>query len=148
MTTKTYVSDEAGKMVELKPNRDWTGLKKHKKTYLPDTMGMATDKPVKKACWCVINRDHSVKIAEYYTTNNRKIVMEYDPEAPCVSCGYAVESASMGGTAVCGWCDVGGPERRVEYERWKKELKGRLDKAFEDIKKNDKHRPNKNSFTD
>lgn len=33
--------------------------------------------------------------------------IEYDEEAPCVSCGEPVLAASMGGTALCPSCDLG-----------------------------------------
>ena len=32
---------------------------------------------------------------------------EYDDESPCIVCGEPVTSASMGGTAICPWCDTG-----------------------------------------
>ena len=34
-------------------------------------------------------------------------VIEYDADAPCWSCDLPVESASMGGTVICSWCDCG-----------------------------------------
>jgi hypothetical protein len=34
-------------------------------------------------------------------------VVEYDNEAPCRVCGEPVVYASMGGTDVCQWCDMG-----------------------------------------
>jgi len=33
--------------------------------------------------------------------------IEYDETAPCLMCGLPVESASMGGTVICPWCDCG-----------------------------------------
>lgn len=53
----------------------------------------------------------------------------YDENAPCRLCGYPVMYASMGGTDVCPWCDLGkprpelGPEVKAEYERQKKWLR-------------------------
>ena len=32
---------------------------------------------------------------------------EYDPNAPCICCGLRVGDPSMGGTAICSWCDCG-----------------------------------------
>jgi len=37
-------------------------------------------------------------------TNNRN---SYDKNAPCVCCGEPVIAASMGGTNLCPWCDMG-----------------------------------------
>ena len=34
-------------------------------------------------------------------------IVEYDEDTPCIICGEAVIGASMGGTAICGACDLG-----------------------------------------
>ena len=34
-------------------------------------------------------------------------LIEFDADAPCSLCGLPVESASMGGTAICPSCDCG-----------------------------------------
>jgi hypothetical protein len=33
--------------------------------------------------------------------------VEYDADAPCIICGEPVIGASMGGTVICGSCDLG-----------------------------------------
>jgi len=33
--------------------------------------------------------------------------IEYDEQAPCLSCGEPVHNASMGGTVICPSCDLG-----------------------------------------
>lgn len=33
--------------------------------------------------------------------------VEYDADAPCIVCGEPVIGASMGGTVICGSCDLG-----------------------------------------
>lgn len=47
--------------------------------------------------------------ATYYKDTYMKepFVVEYDDEKPCIVCGEPVISASMGGTAICPWCDMG-----------------------------------------
>jgi hypothetical protein len=42
-----------------------------------------------------------------YQTPNGPRTIEYNENAPCVMCELPVVSASMGGTAVCPWCDCG-----------------------------------------
>lgn len=42
-----------------------------------------------------------------YKTAEGPIEVEYDPEAPCIWCGLPVFEASVGGTALCPWCDTG-----------------------------------------
>lgn len=37
----------------------------------------------------------------------KEVDLEYDPMAPCINCGLTVVNASVGGTAVCCWCDIG-----------------------------------------
>ncbi len=39
------------------------------------------------------------------TYGNR--VVEYDADAPCIICGEQVIGASIGGTVICGHCDMG-----------------------------------------
>ena len=34
-------------------------------------------------------------------------IIEYDEDNPCIICGEPVIGASMGGTAICGACDLG-----------------------------------------
>jgi len=48
-----------------------------------------------------------MKTATYTGMDGKKIKVEYDEEAPCIWCGLPVESASMGGTNLCPWCDCG-----------------------------------------
>jgi len=61
--------------------------------------------------------------------------MEYDENAPCISCGLPVISASMGGTAVCSWCDsgVGRDGKQLSY----KETIERQKRANESLAKNE-----------
>ena len=42
-----------------------------------------------------------------YRTDHGDLTIEYDPESPCIHCGLPVVEASVGGTAVCPWCDMG-----------------------------------------
>jgi len=43
-----------------------------------------------------------------YTVHGGEVVeIEYDENAPCVSCGLPVVAASMSGTKFCSWCDMG-----------------------------------------
>jgi hypothetical protein len=48
-----------------------------------------------------------MKSATYRGLDGKDFTVEYDPNAPCVSCGQPVLAASMGGTAICCWCDCG-----------------------------------------
>jgi hypothetical protein len=48
-----------------------------------------------------------MKTATYRGLDGKERIVEYDPEAPCISCGLSVVSASMAGTRVCPWCDCG-----------------------------------------
>jgi len=48
-----------------------------------------------------------MKTATYTGMDGKKIKVEYDEKAPCIWCGLPVESASMGGTNLCPWCDCG-----------------------------------------
>ena len=45
--------------------------------------------------------------ATYTDLDGKDFTIEYDPEAPCWCCGKPVVAASMGGTAICPWCDMG-----------------------------------------
>ena len=47
------------------------------------------------------------KTAEYTNLDDTKRVVEYDSNTPCLMCGLPVEEASVGGTAICPWCDMG-----------------------------------------
>lgn len=49
------------------------------------------------------------RTATYYKDSQMRqpVTIEYDDETPCKSCGEPVVSASMGGTAICPWCDMG-----------------------------------------
>lgn len=47
------------------------------------------------------------KTAIYRNPDGTEKKIEYDPEAPCIYCGYPVEEASVGGTVVCPACDMG-----------------------------------------
>ena len=61
-----------------------------------------------------------MKIATYTDIKGIQFSVEYDENAPCRICGYPVIDASMGGTDVCPWCDMG-QERpsklRIEYQQ-------------------------------
>ena len=48
-----------------------------------------------------------MKIAIYRGLDGKKIEIEYDETAPCLICGEPVMGASMGGTLICPWCDMG-----------------------------------------
>lgn len=48
-----------------------------------------------------------MKKAKYRTLEGKEIEVEYDENAPCSICGEPVMSASMGGTSICPWCDMG-----------------------------------------
>lgn len=45
--------------------------------------------------------------ATYTGRDGKEFSVEYDPDAPCISCGLPVIGASMAGTKVCPWCDCG-----------------------------------------
>ena len=47
------------------------------------------------------------KTATYTNLDGTERIVEYDSNTLCVMCGLPVEEASMGGTAVCPWCDCG-----------------------------------------
>ena len=48
-----------------------------------------------------------MKSATYTLLDGSKRAIDYDENAPCVQCGLPVIEASVGGTAVCPWCDMG-----------------------------------------
>lgn len=48
-----------------------------------------------------------IRTARYSLTDGGTADIEYDDEAPCLMCGLPVMGASVGGTAVCSWCDCG-----------------------------------------
>ncbi len=48
-----------------------------------------------------------MKQATYRLVGGGEVTVDYDPEAPCRICGEPVVDASMGGTDVCPWCDIG-----------------------------------------
>ena len=48
-----------------------------------------------------------MKTATYRGLDGKGFTVEYDPESPCIHCGLPVVEASVGGTAVCPWCDMG-----------------------------------------
>jgi len=48
-----------------------------------------------------------MKTAVYQKIGGGELKIEYDENAPCIICGEPVIEASMGGTAICPWCDCG-----------------------------------------
>ena len=48
-----------------------------------------------------------LKKAVYRTLQGDDLVVEYDCNASCRMCGLPVVEASVGGTDVCPWCDMG-----------------------------------------
>ncbi len=48
-----------------------------------------------------------MKVIEYKTIDGSTMKMEYDEQSPCIVCGEPVLEASMGGTTLCPWCDMG-----------------------------------------
>jgi len=47
------------------------------------------------------------KSATYNLIGGGSVTASYDPNAPCRICGFPVIEASIGGTDVCPWCDMG-----------------------------------------
>jgi hypothetical protein len=47
------------------------------------------------------------QVARYQKIGGGTFEVEYDDESPCLRCGEPVIGASMGGTAICGPCDMG-----------------------------------------
>ena len=50
---------------------------------------------------------NSMKTATYRLKGGDELTVEYDETAPCKVCGEPVVAASMGGTDLCPWCDMG-----------------------------------------
>lgn len=48
-----------------------------------------------------------MKTARYTLLDGSPWEVQYDADAPCIGCGEPVCDASMGGTALCPWCDMG-----------------------------------------
>jgi len=48
-----------------------------------------------------------MKKAIYRVIGGRDVTVEYDESAPCEICGEPVTEASMAGTTLCPWCDIG-----------------------------------------
>ena len=48
-----------------------------------------------------------MKTATYRTSDGKDLTVEYDENAPCIICGEPVRDASMAGTDICPWCDMG-----------------------------------------
>jgi len=48
-----------------------------------------------------------LKTATYNLVGGGKKTIEYDEDASCIICGEPVIEASMGGTVICPWCDMG-----------------------------------------
>lgn len=48
-----------------------------------------------------------MKTATYNLVGGGTKTIEYDENASCIVCGEPVMEASMGGTVVCPWCDMG-----------------------------------------
>lgn len=79
-----------------------------------------------------------MKTATYRQFGGGILSIEYDENAPCINCGEPVVEASMGGTAVCPWCDVGEcryckarlwgvPEQWREHMSWHHQQEGSHD---------------------
>jgi hypothetical protein len=45
-------------------------------------------------------------------------ILTYDENVPCHMCGLPVESASVGGTAICGACDCGSIRKGARKTKW------------------------------
>lgn len=69
-----------------------------------------------------------MKTTTYRTVDGKSLTVEYDENGPCRLCGLPVVAASMGGTDVCPWCDLGEcrftPGHRVDFD-WDQET-GRI----------------------
>lgn len=55
----------------------------------------------------VMYRSKDGSLGVYAGPDRERIEVEYDDTAPCVACREPVVEASMGGTDLCPWCDVG-----------------------------------------
>ena len=61
-----------------------------------------------------------MKTATYTGLDGKPFSIQYDETAPCRICGYPVMDASMGGTDVCPWCDMGKerPDKtKIEFQQ-------------------------------
>ena len=47
------------------------------------------------------------KIATYTGSDGKKFIIEYDSEDPCRICQLPIGEASVGGTNICPYCDMG-----------------------------------------
>lgn len=52
-----------------------------------------------------------MKTVTYQLADGTDKEIEYDENAPCILCGEPVISASVGGTVICPWCDMGKSRR-------------------------------------
>lgn len=79
-----------------------------------------------------------MKIAIYTISKGKKLKIEYDEKAPCIMCGLPVESASMGGTNLCPWCDCGNYRNGTEFTLIelldKKRLRKKAKEIYEKLK--------------
>lgn len=48
-----------------------------------------------------------MKTATYTLSDGTHITVEYDENAPCMICHKPIIEASIGGTNICPWCDMG-----------------------------------------
>lgn len=80
-----------------------------------------------------------MKKVTYPLIGGRTKTIEYDEKAPCICCRLPVESASMGGTDVCPWCDCGqyrdGTKQTLEETLDKKLLRKRAKEIYDKRKK-------------
>lgn len=53
------------------------------------------------------SRGEEMKLATYHKVGGGKFTVEYDENAPRIVCGEPVIEASVGGTVICPWCDMG-----------------------------------------
>lgn len=58
-----------------------------------------------------------MKTVKYELLDGTTKEIKYDETAPCVSCGFPVTHASMGGTALCCWCDCGDERPEIKKAR-------------------------------
>lgn len=76
-----------------------------------------------------------MKTATYKRIDGSELIVEYDENAPCIICGESVIGASMGGTDICPWCDMGkcrycgitlpmGKEKIKSHMAWHNKNKG------------------------
>ena len=79
-------------------------------------------------------RRKMIKTATYQTSEGEKTV-EYDSEAPCIICGLPVMEASVGGTVICPWCDMGihrdGSKRLYYIIRANPAIRGKVINGYE-----------------